>query len=159
MHSCFNHEIKSIYTNYLITCKSSSSSILAGAMRLPGRGEPDQPVTDASHFMVDFYAGEEKFNIPKKPFVNECEYGYYKFYGQNQIRMRGKATIYACMHGPYYYYYYYFTIILEWELHPAKYSNQFWPGWNARIQKTSTSDEKNTIRGISTLYIVYNYNY
>ncbi len=58
-------------------------------MRLPGTGEPDQPSTDACHFMVDFYAGKEKFNIKKKPFINECKFGYYKFYGENQIRMNG----------------------------------------------------------------------
>ncbi len=63
---------------------------LAGAMRLPGEGDPDnQPPSEASHFMVDFYSGKDKFNIPKTPFINECEHGYYKFYGTDKIRMNG----------------------------------------------------------------------
>ena len=59
-------------------------------MRLPGRGDPDtQPKSEASHYMVDFYAGKEKFNLPIIPFINECEFGYYKFYGTEQITMKG----------------------------------------------------------------------
>lgn len=58
-------------------------------MRLPGRGDPDnQPSSEASHYIVDFYSGKKKFDLPKIPFVNECLSGYYKFYGTDQIKMK-----------------------------------------------------------------------
>ena len=52
---------------------------IGGAMRLPGTGAPGWK--GPSHFMTDFYA--QKFDIPRKQFVNETKNGYYYFYGKS----------------------------------------------------------------------------
>ena len=61
-------------------------SCTAGAMRLPGTGEPDR--TGPSHFMTDFYS--QKFQLPLKQFINTGDKGYLSFYGETPIQMSGK---------------------------------------------------------------------
>ena len=70
------------------TCMSACHFIyldIGGAMRLPGTGAPDWK--GPSHFMTDFYA--QKFEIPRKDFVNETPNGYYFFFGKPPIKMSG----------------------------------------------------------------------
>lgn len=73
---------------YMHICMNDILLIAAGAMRLPGTGEPKWE--GPSHFMTDFYA--TKFELPLIPFVNSSPNGYYKFYGEPAIKAIGKCT-------------------------------------------------------------------
>lgn len=65
---------------------------IAGAMRLPGTGETavdgDAATDEPSHFMTDFYA--QKLGATVIPFVNTGTNGFYRFYGEEPIRMSGE---------------------------------------------------------------------
>lgn len=61
-------------------------SFAAGAMRLPCL--PDaKPKT---HFLTDFYASEERFNLPLAHFSNYSEKAYFKFYNEDAVRVEGE---------------------------------------------------------------------
>lgn len=67
-------------------------------MRLPGNGTPYW--TGPSHFMTDYYA--QKFDLPLKQFVNSSDEGFYYFYGQEPIKMKGKKQGNKMVHVPIY---------------------------------------------------------
>ena len=54
-------------------------------MRLPGDGTATW--TGPTHFMTDLYA--QKFELPLKDFINTGDEGFYSFYGEQPIKMKG----------------------------------------------------------------------
>ena len=42
------------------------------------------------HFLTDFYASEERFNLPLAHFANYSEKAYLKFYNENAVRVEGE---------------------------------------------------------------------
>jgi len=61
----------------------------AGAMRLPCLPDAKPKI----HFLTDFYASEERFNLPLAHFANYSEKAYLKFYNENAVRVEGERYI------------------------------------------------------------------
>ena len=43
-----------------------------------------------THFLTDFYASEERFDLPLAHFANSSEKAYLKFYNEDAVRIEGE---------------------------------------------------------------------
>jgi len=84
----------------------------AGAMRLPCL--PDAKTK--THFLTDFYASEERFNLPLAHFANYSESAYLKFYNEPAVTIE------------------------DWNKDPLTWMNKLWPGWDATLKENGVND-------------------